>query len=127
MRFLLGLEQLSMMTLSSMVRIHPQVIVRIDFDTVRHLPPLPGGQMHNLPRPVVIDSRLRLPTTCKLLANYQAGRGRRPWVFCTPADDLERRNRLEMLEKAGARVIQVPIHRSGRNCCIYSCGVLMNI
>ncbi|KAG5729095.1 5-amino-6-(5-phosphoribosylamino)uracil reductase [Termitomyces sp. T112] len=75
----------------------------------RHLPPLPEGQRHNLPRPIVIDSRLRLPPTCKLLNNYRSGRGRRPWVICVTADDVEWRNRREMLEKAGARVIQIPI------------------
>ncbi|KNZ80633.1 5-amino-6-(5-phosphoribosylamino)uracil reductase [Termitomyces sp. J132] len=80
----------------------------------RHLPPLPEGQRHNLPRPIVIDSRLRLPPTCKLLNNYRSGRGRRPWVICVTADDVEWRNRREMLEKAGARVIQIPIAIHGR-------------
>ncbi|KAG6830904.1 hypothetical protein H0H92_014055 [Tricholoma furcatifolium] len=74
----------------------------------RHLPPLPDGQRHNLPRPVVVDSQLRLSPTCKLLTNYQSGRGRRPWVISASIRDSPARDRLESLEKAGARVIQIP-------------------
>ncbi|KAF8204042.1 dihydrofolate reductase-like domain-containing protein [Pholiota molesta] len=75
---------------------------------VRHLPPpAPSSPAHPLPRPVIADTRLRLPPTCKLLRNFQAGTGRRPWVLCAPSQDnafLERRHALEM---AGARVIEV--------------------
>lgn len=61
---------------------------------------------------MILDARLRLSPACKLLANYKNGTGRRPWVVCskTPAaaaEDPERRRRLEALESAGARVIQV--------------------
>ncbi|KAF8078983.1 dihydrofolate reductase-like domain-containing protein [Lyophyllum atratum] len=80
----------------------------------RHLPPLSDEAKHNLPRPVVIDTRLRLPPTCKLLTNYQNGRGRRPWVICAISDDEEMRGRLERLEKSGATVIQIPLPKGDR-------------
>lgn len=76
----------------------------------RHLPPpSEHEERRHLPRPVVVDSRLRLSPTCKLLINYQNGRGRRPWVICASAHDAEFHGRLAVLEKAGAKVIQIPI------------------
>ncbi|GLB35808.1 putative ribD C-terminal domain [Lyophyllum shimeji] len=81
---------------------------------VRHLPPLPDGERHHLPRPVVIDGQLRLSPTCKLLANYQNGRGRRPWVICATSDSAEWRERREILEESGATVIEVAAEEGGR-------------
>ncbi|KAF8899097.1 dihydrofolate reductase-like domain-containing protein [Infundibulicybe gibba] len=53
----------------------------------RHLPPIPNDEAKNeyvtrthLPRPIILDSQLRLSPTCKLLTNFQRGHGRRPWV-----------------------------------------------
>ncbi|KAG6842450.1 hypothetical protein C0991_007580 [Blastosporella zonata] len=80
----------------------------------RLLPPLSEGQRYNLPRPVIVDSRLRLSPSCKLLSNYQAGRGRRPWIICAVVDDPDWRNRLETLQKAGAKVIQIPVDIHGK-------------
>ena len=79
----------------------------------RHLPPPPEGTRHHLPRPVIIDTHLRLSPTCKLLRNYQAGQGRRPWILCVGEESAERRQRLDALEKAGATVIQVPAFEQG--------------
>ncbi|KAI0800732.1 dihydrofolate reductase-like domain-containing protein [Fomes fomentarius] len=89
----------------------------------RHLPPLPPDYPHSyrLPRPVILDTRLRLPPGCKLLQNYQAGRGRRPWVVCatpqaltqgtrTTAQDAELAGfarRADALQNAGARIVEV--------------------
>ncbi|KAI0639954.1 dihydrofolate reductase-like domain-containing protein [Trametes polyzona] len=82
----------------------------------RHLPPLPEGYLgrYRLPRPVVLDTHLRLPPDCKLLQNYQAGRGRRPWVVCAPqsasrdvASTQDFAKRAATLERAGARVVEV--------------------
>ncbi|PBL02886.1 bacterial bifunctional deaminase-reductase [Armillaria gallica] len=80
----------------------------------RHLPPRspPFGQeyAYNLPRPVILDPQLRLPTTCKLLDNYRGGKGRRPWVLCAhepqAAGDVGT-TRLEALQAAGALVVPV--------------------
>ncbi|KAI0692946.1 dihydrofolate reductase-like domain-containing protein [Cytidiella melzeri] len=80
----------------------------------RHLPALPAGtaQRYHLPRPVILDSHLRLSPTCKLLMNYREGRGRRPWVFGSmPTSKVEMSNwnsRKDALERAGARVHSVP-------------------
>ncbi|KAK0444470.1 dihydrofolate reductase-like domain-containing protein [Armillaria borealis] len=80
----------------------------------RHLPPRspPFGQeyAYNLPRPVILDPQLRLPTPCKLLDNYRRGKGRRPWVLCAhepqAAGDVWTA-RLEALQAAGALVVPV--------------------
>ncbi|KAK0206855.1 dihydrofolate reductase-like domain-containing protein [Desarmillaria ectypa] len=80
----------------------------------RHLPPRSplSGQEHsyNLPRPIILDSQLRLPTTCKLLDNYRSGQGRRPWVLCAHEPQVGGevwKMRLEALQVAGARVVPV--------------------
>ncbi|EIW63974.1 bacterial bifunctional deaminase-reductase [Trametes versicolor FP-101664 SS1] len=82
----------------------------------RHLPPLPEGHPHGyrIPRPVILDTHLRLPPTCKLLRNYQAGRGRRPWVVCarrTGSRDVAGNEaftkRAAALQNAGARIVEV--------------------
>ena len=77
----------------------------------RHVPPLPEGHPHkyHLPRPVILDADLQLPTDCKLLDNFIEGRGRRPWVVAVPpikncADWGVRKHDLEF---AGAKVIEV--------------------
>jgi len=76
---------------------------------VRHLPPLPDGAKHKLPRPIIVDSRLRLAPSCKLLTNYQNGLGRRPWIICADTNtDAEWRKRLRTLEDSGAKVIRIP-------------------
>lgn len=91
---------------------------------VRHLPP-PNAMSYHLPRPIIIDTWLRLSSTCKLLQNYQNGVGRRPWVICgtipapspnskLPADFAEiRLERKEALETAGARIFEIPMISSG--------------
>lgn len=66
---------------------------------------VPGSASRPAPRPVILDPSLRLPTTCKLLANYAARTGRRPWVFCAPEADAAKR---EALESSGAVVYAIP-------------------
>lgn len=79
----------------------------------RHLPPLSGvSHRYRLPRPVILDTDLRLSPSCKLLKNYREGRGRRPWVVtthvATEAHALStRRDRQAALGAAGADVLQV--------------------
>lgn len=92
---------------------------------VRHLPQ-PTSTPYNLPRPVIIDTHLRLPTSCKLLRNFQNGIGRRPWIICAtdesqlrstdnsegtrdqPAYKIAQTERKKALEEAGARIIEIP-------------------
>ncbi|KAF9486563.1 bacterial bifunctional deaminase-reductase [Pholiota conissans] len=77
---------------------------------VRHLPPPPpNAPPHALPRPIIVDTHLRLPLTCKLLRNFQAHTGRRPWVLCIPhsTSDIAFADRRRALEAAGARVVDV--------------------
>ncbi|KAI0734378.1 bacterial bifunctional deaminase-reductase [Fomitopsis betulina] len=84
----------------------------------RHLPPLPTGSVHkyHLPRPIILDTNLSLPADCKLLKNYQAGVGRRPWVVTTPLPsdgDDPRISRMTRLATAGARIIEVKMDDNG--------------
>lgn len=73
---------------------------------MRHLPPSPTP--HSLPRPVIVDTYLHLPVTGKLLRNFQAETGRRPWVLCSTSLDPAFLDRKKALELAGARVIELP-------------------
>ncbi|KAJ7109951.1 dihydrofolate reductase-like domain-containing protein [Mycena epipterygia] len=72
----------------------------------RHLPP---DEPHRAPHPIVLDSRLRLPSACKLLRNHSAGAGRRPWVVAVApsesAPDPEWQARKDALTAAGARIL----------------------
>ena len=84
--------------------------------TARHLPSLPANYPHKFhqPRPVILDTNLRLSPACKLLANFRDGRGRRPWVFgVMPSEDhlvAGWKARQGTLENAGARVYVVTGH-----------------
>lgn len=74
------------------------------------------------PRPVVLDTHLRLRTDCKLLKNYRDGKGQQPWVFCTSDPEstgAERNARKSALEAAGAVVYEIPCV-SGTTFCIPS-------
>ena len=57
------------------------------------------------PQPVIVDSRLRLPPTARLLGDS------RPWIATTDAAD---RRRQATLEAAGARVVRLPADDAGR-------------
>lgn len=57
-----------------------------------------------LPRPVVLDSLLRMPVDCKLIRNYSAGTGRQPLVIASSAASSEKRLQLQ---EAGAEVVQM--------------------
>ncbi|KAG9314141.1 dihydrofolate reductase-like domain-containing protein [Chiua virens] len=62
------------------------------------------------PRPVILDSYLRLHTDCKLLKNYNDGQGQQPWVFCASDPDSAcagRGARKAALEAAGAVVYEL--------------------
>ncbi|MDQ7784753.1 MAG: RibD family protein [Desulfomonilaceae bacterium] len=59
------------------------------------------------PRPVVVDSRLRLPLGSRLMTQESM----RPWIFTRQEPDVNRR---EALEEAGATVITVPSNARGQ-------------
>ena len=95
------------MTLSSTVGIDHTVSVHSPTPpTARHLPP--RSPPHNVPRPIILDSHLRLPTSCKLLNNFRAGSGRRPWIISIPSQDPSWISRKEALKQAGANIIEIP-------------------
>ncbi|KAH9929677.1 dihydrofolate reductase-like domain-containing protein [Fomitopsis serialis] len=65
---------------------------------------------YHLPRPIILDTHLRLPIDCKLFNNYKAGVGRRPWVIASASSvdgDESRASRKSSLEAAGARIVEV--------------------
>jgi 3,4-dihydroxy 2-butanone 4-phosphate synthase/GTP cyclohydrolase II len=57
------------------------------------------------PQPVIVDSRLRLPPTARLLSDGRA------WIATTDAAD---RRRQAALEAGGARVVRLPADEAGR-------------
>ncbi|KAF7784121.1 hypothetical protein Agabi119p4_286 [Agaricus bisporus var. burnettii] len=77
----------------------------------RHLPARLDGLPHRLPRPIILDPRLRLSPNCKLVKNFSSNVGLQPWIICTaPAESEERRDwqeRHEALVAAGALLVQV--------------------
>jgi riboflavin-specific deaminase-like protein len=67
---------------------------------------LPEPPPHPQPRPVVLDSRLRVPLAARLLARED----RTPWIFASnePHDDgPERDEKARALEQRGARIFRV--------------------
>ncbi|KAF9077804.1 dihydrofolate reductase-like domain-containing protein [Rhodocollybia butyracea] len=89
----------------------------------RHLPsrdPNLSENGHNnpyhLPRPIILDTNLRLSPTCKLLKNYAEGKGRRPWIVCSEPTETEHKvewlNRQTALEKAGAGIIVLQVRHN---------------
>ncbi|KZS92883.1 bacterial bifunctional deaminase-reductase [Sistotremastrum niveocremeum HHB9708] len=74
----------------------------------RHLPPTTTP--YKLPRPVILDSELRLSPTCKLLKNFKLGTGLAPWVFCKISDENDEAftRRRETLTAEGARIVSIP-------------------
>ncbi|KAH7102681.1 bacterial bifunctional deaminase-reductase [Auriculariales sp. MPI-PUGE-AT-0066] len=73
---------------------------------------VPNNETLPAPRPVILDANLRLQPNCKLLKNYAARTGRRPWVFYSqPRDGSSLKELIERrtaLEAAGAVVIDIP-------------------
>jgi GTP cyclohydrolase II len=61
----------------------------------------------NSPKPIVVDSRLRLPLECKLLKQNS----RHPWIVTRETPE---KGRLDALEASGARVIPVPSNARGQ-------------
>ncbi|CAE6450162.1 unnamed protein product [Rhizoctonia solani] len=75
---------------------------------VRRLPP--RETPYPCPRPIILDSYLRTPPTCKLLQNFAAGNGLAPYIiYGMPLLDFgeskEIKRRKVVLEEAGAILI----------------------
>ena len=111
-----------MMTLSLMVSllsiVHP-FATPIFVTLVRLIPEASKLQIRS-PRPVVLDTYLRLRADCKLLKIYRDGKGQQPWVFCGSDPESaspERNARKSALEAAGAVVYEIP-RVSGTAFCI---------
>lgn len=66
--------------------------------------------MSQLPRPVVLDSNLRIPIDSKLIRNYQAGVGRQPLLLASNDADIDRS---KLLEGVGVEVVLVNGGSSG--------------
>lgn len=80
----------------------------VDIYPVRRLPS--RDTPYPCPRPVILDSYLRTPPTCKLLQNFAAGTGLAPYIiYGMPLLDFgeskEIKRRKAILEEAGAILI----------------------
>lgn len=85
--------------------------MRLKFATLVRLIPDAAKLNIRSPRPVILDSHLRLRTDCKLLKNYRDGKGQQPWVFCildpgSACTEMDARK--SALEAAGAVVHEIP-------------------
>ncbi|KAG9222404.1 hypothetical protein CCMSSC00406_0002739 [Pleurotus cornucopiae] len=103
----------SMIMTHWMRTMHDAIMVGI----ARHLPPREPDASnghdnpYHLPRPIILDTNLRLKTDCKLVQNFKNGCGRRPWVVCaapSSPDDAVFASKMKLLTDVGVRVIQVP-------------------
>ncbi|KAI0783324.1 dihydrofolate reductase-like domain-containing protein [Abortiporus biennis] len=79
----------------------------------RHLPALPSTFPHryHLPRPIILDTHLRFSVDSKLVSNYRAGIGRRPWIISSrPSSENELsewNSKQQRLQAAGVTVVDV--------------------
>lgn len=64
---------------------------------------LPEPPAHPQPRPVVLDSRLRFPLSARLLSRED----RTPWIFSSSEPGDVTADRVQALERKGARVFRV--------------------
>ncbi|UZJ51079.1 hypothetical protein CBS101457_000399 [Exobasidium rhododendri] len=73
----------------------------------RRLNPLPEGKPVSkdlFPRPIVLDSKLQTPLSCKLLENVKAGTGKSPLIIAAKDHDEAK---ADELRKAGAEILEV--------------------
>ena len=64
---------------------------------------LEGHGRENPPIPIILDTRLRMPTTSKLLKNAREGKGKTPWIVTSSIDT----DAIEKLRGAGAQIVRV--------------------
>ncbi|KAI8335157.1 dihydrofolate reductase-like domain-containing protein [Chlamydoabsidia padenii] len=73
----------------------------------RYVPP---EDLIRQPQPIIIDTRLDLPLTCKLLKNYTSQQGKQPWILTLPGNT----DKKDALEKAGAKIFVIQESIKGR-------------
>ncbi|CED84478.1 RIB7, arfC [Phaffia rhodozyma] len=73
---------------------------------------VPNPSEVSQPIPVILDARCRFPLSSRLMKNYKAGVGKRPWIVCDSGMSLAKR-RIE-LEDAGCRILVMPTKGTGR-------------
>ncbi|MCO5565824.1 hypothetical protein L7F22_019499 [Adiantum nelumboides] len=118
---MLALSNAESMTMTHSLRIlHDGILVGVNTLindnpqlNARLLNPLIDGKdvpLDALPRPIVIDSKLRTPLDCKLLNNARQGTGKRPLII-TSSNAEEAK--VKALHEAGAEVIKVTTDSNG--------------
>jgi riboflavin-specific deaminase-like protein len=73
----------------------------------RLLNPVQGGKevsVDLLPRPIILDSKLRTPLDCKLLVNAKAGTGKKPLIITGKDQDA---SKVDELRSAGAEIVEI--------------------
>lgn len=66
------------------------------------------------PQPIIIDPFLKLPPTCKLITNYQCGKGKQVWLVASRKGcDLSKEKRV-LLESLGVKILVVETN-DGKN------------
>ncbi|KAF8323941.1 bacterial bifunctional deaminase-reductase [Clavulina sp. PMI_390] len=73
----------------------------------RHLPT--RIEPYNQPRPIILDTHIKMPPDCKLVQNFQRGVGIQPWILAGHSDpaDVSRIQRKAALEALGVKIIEV--------------------
>lgn len=90
-------------------------------DSLARLLPSPaaGAPPHPRPQPIVLDTHLKTPLSCKLLVNYDKGKGtgRQPVIIAGHPNEKQRiewDSRKHALETEGAMVRSVSVASDGR-------------
>ena len=65
------------------------------------------------PQPIVLDSFMELPSHCKLIDNYQQGKGKQPWLIVSEKAFAEKTDKRTVLDKAGVKFIPVNALENG--------------
>lgn len=67
------------------------------------------------PQPIVLDPLMRLPSHCKLVGNYQQGKGKQPWLVVSEKALAEETDKRAVLDKAGIKFIPVKALENGES------------
>ncbi|KAI8099937.1 bacterial bifunctional deaminase-reductase [Halteromyces radiatus] len=73
---------------------------------------IPLEEMNNQPQPVILDTHLNLPLSCRLLKNYATGQGKQPWIITSSSSSST--DKKMALEKAGAKIFTIQESATGR-------------
>ncbi|KAL9538643.1 hypothetical protein MBANPS3_010779 [Mucor bainieri] len=66
------------------------------------------------PQPIVLDPFMVLPCNCKLIDNYQHGKGKQPWLLVSERALEEDPDRKAVMDKTGVKIIPIKELESGR-------------